>query len=85
VIDRNSGQGLSGMAGKAFLQADMEGKKLTTKNTTNVIPKAELDNWKKVAQPLFDTWVSDMNARGQNGKQMLDGARSLIAKYAEGK
>jgi TRAP-type C4-dicarboxylate transport system substrate-binding protein len=85
VIDRNSGQSLSGIAGKAFLQADIEGKKLTTKNTTNVIAKAELENWKKIGQPLTDAWVSDMNAKGQNGKQMLDGAKALIAKHAAAK
>jgi hypothetical protein len=85
VIDRNSGQSLSAMAGKAFFQADAEGKKTTAKNTTNVIPKAELENWKKTAQPLFDQWVADMNAKGYNGKQMLDGARALIAKYADAK
>ncbi|BDU53511.1 TRAP transporter substrate-binding protein [Limnohabitans sp. INBF002] len=85
VIDRNSGQSLSGIAGKAFLQADIEGKKLTTKNTTNVIPKAELENWKKIGQPLADAWVADMNAKGQNGKQMLEGAKALIAKHAAGK
>jgi TRAP-type C4-dicarboxylate transport system substrate-binding protein len=82
VIDNNSGQALSGMAGKAFLQADGEGKKLTTKNTTNVIAKAELDKWKLLAQPLADGWVSDMNSKGANGKQMLDTARALIAKHA---
>mgnify|MGYP003351543383 CR=1 FL=1 len=63
VIDRNSGQSLSAMAGKAFFQADAEGKKTTAKNTTNVIPKAELENWKKTAQPLFDQWVADMNRK----------------------
>ena len=82
VIDNNSGQALSGQIGKAFLAADAEGKKLTTKNTTNIIAKAELDQWKKIGQPLTDAWVADMNAKGQNGKQMLDGARALIAKHA---
>jgi TRAP-type C4-dicarboxylate transport system substrate-binding protein len=85
VIDNNSGQTLSGMAGKAFLQADVEGKKLTTKNTTNVIPKAELENWKKIGQPLTDDWVADINSKGKNGKQMLDAAKALIAKHAGGK
>jgi len=85
VIDRNSGQALSGIAGKAFLQADAEGKKVVNKAAINVIPKAELENWKKLSQPLFDAWVSDMNSKGHNGKQMLDGARSLIAKHADGK
>lgn len=85
VIDKNSGQALSGQIGKAFLAADGEGKKLTTKNTTYVIPKAELENWKKMAVPLVDGWVSDMNVRGHNGKQMLEGAKALIAKHASGK
>ena len=85
VIDANSGQTLSGMAGKAFLLADGEGKKLTARNTTNVIAKAELEKWKVTAQPLFDGWIADMNAKGGNGKQMLDTAKSLIAKHATGK
>jgi len=39
IIDANSGQALSGQVGKAFLAADAEGKKLTLRNTHNVIPK----------------------------------------------
>jgi TRAP-type C4-dicarboxylate transport system substrate-binding protein len=85
VIDANSGQGLSGQIGKAFLQADTEGKKLTTKNTTNVIPAAELANWKKLGQPLADGWVADMNAKGMPGAEMLDTARKLIAQHGGAK
>jgi len=80
VIDANSGKALSGMAGKAFLQADEEGKKLTTKNTTNVIPKSELDSWKKVGQAVTDAWVTEVTANGANGKMLLDNARALIVK-----
>lgn len=80
VVDANSGKALSGMAGKAFLQADEEGKKLTTKNTTNVIPKSELDSWKKVGQTVTDAWVAEVSANGANGKMLLDNARALIVK-----
>jgi TRAP-type C4-dicarboxylate transport system substrate-binding protein len=80
VIDANSGKALSGMAGKAFLQADEEGKKLTTKNTTNVIAKSELDSWKKVGQTVTDAWVAEVTANGANGKMLLDNARALIVK-----
>ncbi len=80
VIDANSGKALSGMAGKAFLQADEEGKKLTTKNTTNVIPKSELESWKKVGQTVTDAWVAEVTANGANGKMLLDNARALILK-----
>lgn len=85
VIDANSGQALSGQIGKVFLAADGEGKKLTTKNTTNVIPAAELANWKKAGQPLVDGWVAEMNAKGHNGQQLLDSARALIAKHVAAK
>lgn len=80
VIDANSGKALSGMAGKAFFQADEEGKKLTTKNTTNTIGKGELESWKKVGQSVTDGWVTEVSAKGVNGKQLLDAARSLIVK-----
>ena len=85
VIDANSGQALSGQIGKAFLQADGEGKKLTARNTTNVIPAAELANWKRAGQPLADAWVVDMNGKGQPGQLMLDAAKALIAQHAKGK
>jgi TRAP-type transport system periplasmic protein len=85
VIDANSGQAVSGMAGKAFLQADGEGKKLTTKNTTNVIPAAELVQWKALGDKLAAEWVAEMNGKGLPGQKMLDDARALIAKHAAGK
>lgn len=84
VIDNNSGQALSGQIGKAFLTADGEGKKLTARNTTNIIPAAELAQWKRLGQPLVDGWVADMNSKGQPGAQMLDTARKLIAQHARG-
>jgi TRAP-type transport system periplasmic protein len=85
VIDANSGQAFSGQIGKVFLAADAEGKKLTAKNTTNVIPASELANWKKAGQPLVDAWISETNAKGNNGQQLYDAARGLIAKYQAAK
>ena len=81
VIDDNSGQGLSGMIGKAFARADEEGKKVTTRNTTNVIAAPELANWKKAGKPLIDGWVADMNSKGRPGTKMLEDAKALIAKH----
>ncbi|MEO5797533.1 MAG: TRAP transporter substrate-binding protein [Rhodoferax sp.] len=85
VIDDNSGQALSGQIGKTFLQADAEGKKTTAKNTTNVIGKVELEKFRAAGQTVTDAWVSDITAKGANGKQLLDGARALIAKYSSAK
>jgi len=85
VIDANSGQALSGQIGKVFIASDAEGRKLTAKNTTNVIGKAELQGWKKVGQAVSDQWVADMDAKGANGAQLLATARSLIAKHSGGR
>jgi TRAP-type C4-dicarboxylate transport system substrate-binding protein len=82
VIDANSGRALSGQIGKTFLLADAEGKKTIGKNAVNVIPKAELESWKKAGQPVIDAWVADVSTKGANGKQLLDDARALIAKDA---
>lgn len=85
VIDKHSGQSLSAAAGRAFMQADLIGKKLTAKNTTNVIPASELAVWKKLGDKLAADWVNDMNGKGAPGQQMLDSARGLIAKYGAAK
>lgn len=85
VIDNNSGQAFSGQIGKAFIAADAEGKKIAGKNTFYVIPKADLAPFKAAGQPITDAWVADVTAKGANGKQLLDGARALIAKYATAK
>jgi TRAP-type C4-dicarboxylate transport system substrate-binding protein len=85
VIDANSGQALSGQIGKAFLQADTEGKKLTTRNTTNVIPASELAQWKALGNKLAADWVGEANGKGLQGAKLLEDARALIAKHAAGK
>jgi len=85
VIDANSGQALSGQIGKAFLQADTEGKKLTTKNTTNVIPASELAQWKVLGNKLAADWVGEVNGKGLQGAKLLEDAKALIAKHAAGK
>ena len=82
VIDANSGQAMSGQIGRAFLQADGEGKKLTTKNTTNVLSAAELATWKQLGNKLAADWVTEMNGKGLPGAKMLDDAKALIAKHA---
>jgi TRAP-type transport system periplasmic protein len=84
VIDANSGQALSGQIGKAFLQADSEGKKLTARNTTNVIPAAELATWKQLGDRLAADWVKEMDGKGLPGARMLADAKALIAKHAAG-
>lgn len=84
VIDANSGQAYSGQIGKIFVAADAEGKKVIPKDSINVIPRSELESWKKTGQSVTDQWIADVNAKGGNGKQLLDAAKALIAKHSAG-
>ena len=83
IIDRHSGAGLSAMAGKVWDESQAVGRKpaVDRGNTFHRIPANELDAWIKASAPLYDEWVADMDKRGLPGKQMLQDARDLTAKY----
>jgi hypothetical protein len=49
----------------------------------NVISNAEIEEWKKAAQPVTDGWIEDADARGANGKALVKAAHDLIVKYSK--
>nr|MCU0968783.1 TRAP transporter substrate-binding protein [Rubrivivax sp.] len=83
VIDDNSGPALSQQIGRTWDGSQAAGRKAAQDrgNTFYMIPAAELDNWQKASAPLVDEWVADMDKRGMPGRQMLQDARDLLAKY----
>jgi len=82
VIDQNSGVELSAWIGKVFQEADAPGRKLAEarNNQFYTIPASELENWRKVSQPIVDEWIKEMGAKGHDGKALIESARSLIIK-----
>lgn len=83
VIDANSGVELSGWIGKVFSDADKTGRATVAKNTINVISKSEVQSWNKVAQPMFDDWIREMNDKGADGGALLESARNLTRKHSQ--
>ncbi len=83
VLDANSGVELSGWIGKVFSEADANGRATVDADSINVIAQSELSQWQKLAQPLFDDWVQEMNARGADGNALLDSARKLTREYTK--
>lgn len=83
IIDRNSGAGLSQQAGRIWDESQAVGRKPAVErgNQFHMIGAAELDLWIKASHPLYDDWVADMDKRGLPGKQMLQDAQGLLAKY----
>ncbi len=81
VLDANSGVELSGLAGKILGDADAAGKATLDPDSINVIPREEIEEWKKLAQPVITGWVEEMNGRGADGNALLNSARRLTQKY----
>mgnify|MGYP000623810908 CR=1 FL=1 len=55
------------------------------RNVTNVIPAAELANWKVIGNKLAADWVTEMNGKGLHGAKLVEDAKALIAKHSSGK
>jgi TRAP-type C4-dicarboxylate transport system substrate-binding protein len=85
VIDKNSGREFSAALGKTQAGQDEPSKKvfLDSKNQKiSVIPKAELELWKKATDAQDDQWVAEMTGKGMDGKGMLESANALIKQYS---
>jgi TRAP-type C4-dicarboxylate transport system substrate-binding protein len=83
VIDKHSGMETSGWLGKTQQAGDVAGRESASKlgNTIYTVPPAEAQEFKRKARLVEVEWMQDMDKRGFNGKQLLDSARSLIAKH----
>jgi TRAP-type transport system periplasmic protein len=86
VIDKNSGIDTSAFLGKAQQAGDAAGRESAVKrgNSIYTVSAAEAQEFKRKARLVEVEWVQDMDKRGFNGKQLLDNARNLIAKYGKG-
>ena len=83
VIDANSGPAYSQQIGKIWDNSKAAGRKAAQDhaNIFYTIPSSELDNWVTASAPLYAEWISDMDKKGLNGKQMLQDAKDLLVKY----
>jgi len=82
VIDANSGIETSAWLGKVQEGNDVQGRKATEASggIINRLTQTDYEAFRKAADPVDDDWVKEMNAKGYNGKALLDNARALIQK-----
>ncbi|GAB4435837.1 MAG: TRAP transporter substrate-binding protein [Rhodocyclaceae bacterium] len=83
VIDANGGAQASAWVGKVWDDSAPGARNLAVRrgNQFNTISAAELKNWERSAQVVYDSWIKEVSAKGYDGKALLDSARSLIRKY----
>lgn len=84
VIDDNSGLATSRWVGKVMDEGDAPGLEAAKKrnNTIVALSEAETKRWKDAAAKVAAEWIDEMKAKGIDGKQLVDDARALVAKYA---
>lgn len=85
VIDDNTGLALARRAGVLWHEDEQPARKSALETGTEIIALegAELARWKEATQPVIDEWIKAMDARGFDGRRMVDDARGLIAKYSQ--
>ena len=84
VIDANSGPETSKWVGRVMDEGDAPGLAAAKarNNAIVTLDAAETARWKAASQPVIDGWIKEMDGKGQPGKQLVDDARAMIAKYA---
>jgi TRAP-type C4-dicarboxylate transport system substrate-binding protein len=86
VIDKNSGREFSAFLGKTQAGQDVPSKKVfeaSANQKISVIPKAELEKWKKATDSLDDAWIKEMTGKGMDGQGMFTAASDLIKQYTK--
>ena len=83
VIDANSGLDFSIFAGGTQADADGPARQIAVDLGNNIITvsEAETGEWRELVQPIYNSWVADMNGRGIDGQTLIDEARALMAEY----
>jgi TRAP-type C4-dicarboxylate transport system substrate-binding protein len=85
VIDDNSGLEFSVFAGGTQADADGPSREIAVKMGNNIITldAAQTQEWRDLAQPVYDEWIADMDSKGKDGQALIDEAKALIQKYSQ--
>jgi TRAP-type C4-dicarboxylate transport system substrate-binding protein len=83
AIDSESGLKLAEAAATEMLDKDKPGRDIATKagNSIVTLEADEVARFKTAAQPVIDRWVSEMDAKGIDGKALIEEAKALIKKH----
>lgn len=84
VIDNNSGLATSAQAGAVGFDSIVEPFSKMARdrgNTISTLSQAELERWVKASENVDDDWVKEVDAKGADGKKLLEEARALLKKY----
>jgi len=80
IMDQ-SGEAFSVFAGGVMQDTDAPAREaaLDLGNTVITLDAEATDEWRTLAQPIYQDWVADMAGRGIDGQALIDEARALMA------
>ena len=83
IIDANTGMETAILAGKAFDEGSVAGKKAAEKrgNTITTLSDEETARWREKTRPVVDAWLKAKQSEGVDGAKLLETAEALIAKH----
>ena len=85
VLDDNSGLEFSVFAGGTQADADGPARQVAVDLGNNVIELNEEETrvWRDASQPIYDSWIADMDSKGIDGQALIDEARELMDAYGK--
>lgn len=83
AIDAESGLKLAEFASTVMWEKDAPGRAIAEKSGNNIIQLSadEVARFKAASQPVIDRWISEMDAKGIDGKALIAEAKALIKKH----
>ncbi|PTW60973.1 TRAP-type C4-dicarboxylate transport system substrate-binding protein [Breoghania corrubedonensis] len=87
AIDDNSGIEFEKEIGRVWTQSEVGGLEALKEAGNEVIElnQDQIEAFRKKLEPVVERWVADVEAKGIDGRTLVDTARATIAKYANEK
>ncbi|MEQ5872817.1 TRAP transporter substrate-binding protein [Sagittula sp. NFXS13] len=83
VINDNSGVAFSIFAGGTQADADVPARQVAVDLGNDIIVVSEEDaqEWDALVNPIYETWIADMESKGIDGQALIDEAKALMGEY----
>lgn len=84
IMDENSGLDFSIFAGGTQSDSDGPARAAALEMGNNIITITDTAEWQAVVNPIYDTWVAEMQTQGIDGQGLIDEAKSLMGGECKG-
>ena len=81
VVDGQSGQAFSIFAGGTQADYDAPAREAAVEAGNEIITVSDTAPWREVVEPIYASWMADMDGRGIDGQALIDRARALMEEY----